>query len=76
MVIGLSMLLSINKIKNDEIIEVLKENYDGKVVGIMAHRATQLAFEVLTKNISWEEANKNDWRKTNSWQPGWNYTIN
>lgn len=58
-----------------EFIEFLKENYQGKKVGIMAHRATQLAFEVLTQNISWEEANKNDWRKTKAWQPGWEYTI-
>ena len=59
-----------------EFIKFLKENYDGKTVGIVAHRAPQLAFEVITKNISWEEANKNDWRKTKSWQPGWEYTIN
>ena len=59
-----------------EFIKYLKENYQDKKVGIIAHRAPQLAFEVLTKNISWEEANKNDWRKTNSWQPGWEYTIN
>ena len=58
-----------------EFIEYLKENYKDKKVGIIAHRAPQLAFEVLTKNISWEEANKNDWRKTKSWQPGWEYTI-
>ena len=56
-------------------IEFLKENYNGKTVGIIAHRAPQLAFEVLTKNISWEEANKNDWRKTKAWQPGWEYII-
>ena len=59
-----------------DFIKFLKENYDGKTVGIVAHRAPQLAFEVITKNISWEEANKNDWRKTKSWQPGWEYTIN
>ena len=59
-----------------DFIHFLKENYEGKTIGIVAHRAPQLAFEVLTKDISWEEANKNDWRKTNSWQPGWNYTIN
>ena len=59
-----------------DFIHFLKENYEGKKIGIVAHRAPQLAFEVLTKDISWEEANKNDWRKTNSWQPGWNYTIN
>ena len=56
-------------------IEFLKENYQGKTGGIVAHRAPQLAFEVLTKNISWEEANKNDWRKTKNWQPGWEYII-
>ena len=58
-----------------EFIEFLKENYQGKKIGIVAHRAPQLAFEVLTKNISWEEANKNDWRKTKTWQPGWEYVI-
>lgn len=56
-------------------IEFLKENYQGKTVGIVAHRAPQLAFEVLTKNISWEEANNNDWRKTKNWQPDWEYII-
>lgn len=59
----------------ESFIEFLKENYAGKTIGIIAHRAPQLAFEVLTKNISWEEANKNDWRKTKSWQPGWEYII-
>ena len=59
----------------EEFIGFLKENYDGKTVGIVAHRAPQLAFEVLTKNISWKEANKNDWRNTKAWQPGWEYTI-
>lgn len=58
-----------------EFIEYLKENFEGKRIGIVAHRAPQLAFEVLTKNISWEEANRNDWRKTKSWQPGWEYII-
>ena len=36
------------------------DNVEGKSVGIVAHRAPQLAFEVITKNISWEEANEND----------------
>ena len=56
-------------------IEFIKENYGGKTIGIVAHRAPQLAFEVLTKNISWEEANRSDWRKTKNWQPGWEYII-
>lgn len=33
------------------------------------------SFKVITKNISWKEAIENDWRKTNSWQPGWEYDI-
>ena len=58
-----------------EFVEFLKENYDGKTVGIVAHRAPQLALEVITKGISWEEVNKNDWRKTGDWKPGWEYII-
>ena len=61
--------------KPDDFIKFLKDNYHGKKVGIVAHRAPQLAFEVLTKNISWEEANRNDWRKAKAWQPGWEYII-
>ncbi len=51
------------------------DKYKGKTIGIVAHRAPQLAFEVISKNISWEEANLNDWRKTGDWQPGWKYDI-
>ena len=58
-----------------EFIYYVKENYSGKTIGIVAHRATQLALEVITKNITWEEAIKNDWRKTGDWQPGWRYDI-
>jgi len=47
----------------------------GKAIGIVAHRAPQLAFEVITKNISWEKTNENAWRKTGDWQPGWEYNI-
>ena len=56
-------------------VQYLKDNYSGKCVGIVAHRAPQLALEVITKGISWEEANLNDWRKTGDWQPGWVYII-
>ena len=44
-------------------------------IGIVAHRAPQLAMEVITNNLSWEEAINNDWRKTKSWQPGWEYIL-
>lgn len=58
-----------------DFVNYLKDNYDGKTIGIVAHRAPQLALEVITKSISWEEANQNDWRKTGDWQPGWEYEI-
>ena len=58
-----------------EFVNSLKEKHDNKTVGIVAHRAPQLALEVITKNISWEEAIKNDWRKQKAWQPGWKYVI-
>jgi alpha-ribazole phosphatase/probable phosphoglycerate mutase len=53
----------------------LKEKYDGKSVAIVAHKAPQLALDVLIKGKTWEEAFAEDWRKTKSWQPGWEYII-
>ena len=64
------------KIRILEFIEFLKQNYDGKNVAIVAHKAPQLALDVILKNKTWEEAFNEDWRKTKSWQPGWKYTIN
>lgn len=58
-----------------DFISFLKDKYNNKTVGIVAHRAPQLALEVITKNISWEEAIKRDWRKQNAWQPGWKYIV-
>lgn len=51
------------------------ENYNGKTIALVAHKAPQLALEVITKKITWEQAIKQDWRKTKSWQPGWIYEI-
>ena len=56
-------------------VSYLKDNFEEKTIGIVAHRVPQLALEVITKNISWEEAIKNDWRKTKSWKPGWKYIL-
>ena len=58
----------------DFINDVLKK-YKGKTVGIVVHRSPQLAFDVITKHISWEEMVENDWRKSGAWQPGWKYEI-
>ena len=49
--------------------------FDGKHIAIVAHKAPQLALEVITKGKSWDEAIKTDWRKTKAWQPGWSYEI-
>lgn len=58
-----------------DFLKYIYENYKGKTVGIMAHRAPQLAIEVITKHISWGEAINQDWRSTGNWQPGWQYII-
>ncbi len=58
-----------------EFLDYLESNYKDKVIGIVAHRAPQLALEVITKNISWEQAINNDWRKNGDWKPGWEYFI-
>ena len=56
-----------------DFLEEIKDKYNGKTLGIIAHRASQLALEVITKHISWEEAVQNDWRKKGQLQPGWEY---
>lgn len=53
----------------------VKQDYDGKHIAIVAHKAPQLALDVLLKGMMWEEAFANDWRKSKSWQPGWEYTL-
>lgn len=55
--------------------DYLLENYDGKHVAIMAHKAPQLAIQVITQGKSWEDAIAEDWRKTKDWQPGWEYVL-
>ncbi|MBE5821493.1 MAG: histidine phosphatase family protein [Clostridiales bacterium] len=58
-----------------DFINYIKKEYPGKTIAIVAHRAPQLAIEVLTKGITLEQALEKDWRKTKSWQPGWEYII-
>lgn len=53
----------------------LKEKYDGKHIAIVAHKAPQLALDVLLKGMTWEKAFATDWRKQKAWQPGWEYFI-
>lgn len=63
------------KSRIEDFLKLLKENYDGKHVAIVAHKAPQLVLDVLIKDMSWEEAFNNDWRKNKAWQPGWDYVL-
>lgn len=58
-----------------DFLKFLKKDYDGKSVAILAHKAPQLALDVLLKGKTWERALAEDWRKTKSWQPGWDYEL-
>lgn len=63
------------KRRMNDFVEMLKKDYDGKSVAVVAHKAPQLALDVLLNNKTWQEAFDTDWRKTKSWQPGWEYII-
>lgn len=58
-----------------DFLEFLKQNYNGKSVAIVAHKAPQLALDVLLKNKTWEDAFAEDWRRKKTWQPGWEYKL-
>lgn len=58
-----------------DFLEFLKKNYDGKHVAIVAHKASQLALDVLLKGKTWKKAFTEDWRKTKSWKPGWEFEL-
>ncbi len=59
-----------------DFLEFLKKNYDGKSVAVVGHKAPQLSLDVLIKGKTWKQALAEDWRKTKSWQPGWEYILN
>ncbi|MFA4999598.1 MAG: histidine phosphatase family protein [Parcubacteria group bacterium] len=63
------------KAKIADFLEFLKQNYDGKSIALVAHKAPQLALDTLLKEKTWEQAFAEDWRKTKSWQPGWEYIL-
>ena len=64
------------KVRLADFLEFLKKNYDGKSIAMVAHKAPQLALDVLLKGKTWKRAFAEDWRKTKSWQPGWEYILN
>jgi alpha-ribazole phosphatase/probable phosphoglycerate mutase len=58
-----------------DFLSFLKQNYEGKHVAIVAHKAPQLALDVLLSRKTWEQAFVEDWRKRKAWQPGWEYVL-
>lgn len=58
-----------------DLLEFLKKNYDGKHVALVAHKAPQLALDVLLRGKTWKQALAEDWRKTKAWRPGWEYEL-
>lgn len=63
------------KMRIVDFLDFLKQNYDGKNVAVVAHKAPQLALDVLLKNKKWEDVFAEDWRKKKAWQPGWKYKL-
>jgi broad specificity phosphatase PhoE len=63
------------KVRITDFLKFLKQNYDGKSVAIVSHKAPQLSLEILLKGKTWERAFAEDWRRTKSWQPGWEYVL-
>jgi alpha-ribazole phosphatase/probable phosphoglycerate mutase len=63
------------KARIQDFLDFLKDNYEDKSVAIVAHKAPQLALDVLLKGKTWEQAFTEDWRKKKAWQPGWKYTL-
>lgn len=55
----------------------LLNKYSGKNIVIVAHKAPQLALDVLLKGKTWEHAVKEDWRLKHppEWKPGWEYKL-
>jgi broad specificity phosphatase PhoE len=58
-----------------DFLEVLKKEYRGKRVAVVAHQAPQLALDVIIRGKNWQQAIDEDWRKKKAWQPGWGYEL-
>lgn len=63
------------KMRIASFLDDLKKNFSGKSVAIVAHKAPQLALDVLIAGKTWEQAFVDDWRKKKAWQPGWEYLL-
>lgn len=59
----------------EDFLETLKRKHQGDHIAIMSHQAPQLSLEVLLNNKSWSQVIREDWRKSGSWQAGWDYNL-
>ncbi len=64
------------KMRVEDFLEFLKKNYDDKHIAVVGHKAPQLSLDVLISGKTWKQALAEDWRKTKSWKPGWEYELN
>ncbi|MFH0951733.1 MAG: class I tRNA ligase family protein [Patescibacteria group bacterium] len=62
-------------IRMQDFLSEIADKYAGKKIAIVAHKAPQLALDVLLGGKSWQEAIGSDWRKQKAWQPGWSYLL-
>ncbi len=53
-------------------LEELSQNYDGKKVMIIGHRATQYGLDNLINGVTLEQLVSSHFK----WQPGWSYILN
>ena len=58
-----------------DFLKFLKQNYDGKTVAMVGHKAPQLSLDVLINGKTWKEALAEDWRKKKAWRAGWEYIV-
>lgn len=58
-----------------DFIQYLRNDCTYHHIAIVAHKAPQLALDVLLGGKTWEQAINGDWRLEKKWQLGWKYTI-
>jgi broad specificity phosphatase PhoE len=63
------------KTRISDLLDFLRTEYDGKRIAFIAHKAPQLALDVLLCGKNWEQAHTDDWRKIGGWKPGWKYIV-
>lgn len=63
------------KTRINDFLSFIRNEYDGKHIAIVAHKAPQLALDVLLKGMTWDKAFADDWRKQKAWKPGWEYEV-